>query len=100
MTDKEEKPLSEYLSAPCPETGAVTLTLEHPYSFGSEEVSEITIQRLKGIHFKGLNPKKIEESADDMMLLLSRAVGKTPKFIHEMDFADFQRAMEAIQDFL
>lgn len=73
--------------------------LKHPFSVGSEHITEITLRRgklgdTKGIKLGGDIP------IEQLHLLACRLSGKTIKVIEELDAEDAGEIMEAVTDFL
>lgn len=76
-----------------------TVVLQFPVTWGSEQVSELTINRPKVKDLKGLNLKAIEESATEQVKLLSRLCGQPAAFFDEIDMQDYQKIMLVLMSF-
>lgn len=77
-----------------------TITLEYPFEWAEENISEIFIPRPKAFHIRGLNFKKIEGGdGDEVLKLIQKLTGHPPKFVDKIDIADFQKMGEVIAGF-
>lgn len=74
-----------------------TITLKHPFQFGDREVTELTLQRLKGKHLRKLPGKP---TMDDLLGLASKSSSEAPALIDELDAEDVMAVTEVIGDFL
>ena len=76
-----------------------TITLEHPFKFGDENISQILIlRRPKAKDLKGLNMQAMQ--AEDVCKLLGKISNLSTPQIEEIDLADFNSLGEAMKDFL
>lgn len=76
---------------------SVKYTLQEPFNFGSEEITEIVLKRPKGKHLKKL---PMEPTMGDFLDLAARLCDRSPAFIDEMDVIDVQEVAEIVQGFL
>ena len=75
------------------------ITLKHPYTFGTKQISEcIFARRPKAKDLKGL--KLGEGKVDDQFILLGRCTNLSTPEIEEMDLEDFTNVGQALTDFL
>lgn len=71
--------------------GTKTLTLEYPFEYGTETITQLTFGRPKGKHIKG-NGNDLDFAA--------KLAGVAPQVMDQMDLWDIERMNEVIQGFL
>ena len=76
---------------------AVTLKLQNPVHYGSEIIDSMTLSPVKAKHLRGLS---LDLNMDECLTLLGRISGHPPSVIDELSFADVQRLLEKVTDFL
>lgn len=74
-----------------------TVQLKHPFTFGEREVTEITLDRLKGKHIRKMGASP---TVDDLLSLASKSAKEPPALFDEMDAEDVFAVTEVIGDFL
>lgn len=76
---------------------AKTVPLKHPFKFGEREVTEVSLDRLKGKHIRkiGAHP-----TVDDLLNLASKSAKEPPALFDEMDAEDVMAVTEVVADFL
>jgi hypothetical protein len=72
------------------------LKLEHPITWGSEQISELSFRRPKGGDLMDFPDKP---GMGDLTRLASRLSGKELPIIKELDINDFMKVMEIVGDF-
>lgn len=77
------------------QTGAV-VKLGHPIRFGSELITEMTVQRIKAKHLRGID----QETTNGQLELLSRITGQPPAVIDDLDAVDLKELDQVVQGFL
>lgn len=78
----------------------IEIKLDHPFQWGEQEISSISLPRPKAKHMRGLNVKKLSEETDEMFKLIQNLINEPAKFIDNIDFEDIQKIMETVSDFL
>ena len=73
-------------------------TLDHPFMFGQEEVSEVRLSRFKGKHLKKLNIEMMD--MNESLKAIQMSAGWTPPHTDELDASDIMGIMEVISTFL
>jgi len=76
---------------------SININLQYPITVAGEEVTELTLQRLKVKDIKAAKSKTDEETT---IKLLAISAGLTPKEMDELDLLDFTTLSEALTDFL
>lgn len=77
--------------------GETTIPLVEPVVFGSETVTEITLQRPKGKHLRKL---PMDPGVGDFLDLAGNLCGRPRSFMDELDAEDVMKVAEAVADFL
>lgn len=75
---------------------SVVHKLKYPFQFGDREITELTFERLKGKHLKGISEKP---SMVDLMNLASKSAKEAPAIFDEMDAEDVTDVAEIIGGF-
>ncbi|WP_422460241.1 MULTISPECIES: phage tail assembly protein [unclassified Endozoicomonas] len=78
---------------------AVAYTLKHPVVVGETHVTELTFQRPKAKHMKGIRLGN-EIGMDDILLLAGRIAGQSSLVMDELDIEDVMAVAEVISGFL
>ncbi|MCP4352289.1 MAG: phage tail assembly protein [Desulfobacterales bacterium] len=80
---------------------AVTVKLKHPYTFGGEEIKELTIVRPKAKHLKGIVFKKDEGiKVEDLLVLAANLSGYPPSALDDLEIDDFEAVGVAVGNFM
>ena len=77
--------------------GPKTIVLVEPVNFGSEEVTEVVLQRPKGKHLRKL---PMDPGVGDFLDLAGNLCGRPRTFMDELDAEDVMKIAEAVADFL
>ena len=76
----------------------VELTLEEPYEFGSDTISELQIRRPKGRDFKKM-PAGLEDNPGMLLDWAAHLCGHPDVVFDEMDCIDVNRLLEVVGGF-
>lgn len=82
------------------EKGGRTVTLQDPFEWAGEQVTEIEVPRPMVFHMRGLNTKRLSEETDEMFKLLQKLLGVIPKYMDKLSFADSMELLGVVNDFL
>lgn len=75
---------------------SITITLDYPITDGNgNQINEITLRRIK---VKDMRKARAKKDAVDMEIeLIHMITGLLPEDIESMDFADYQKIQEQVQ---
>lgn len=76
-----------------------TVELKYPIQFGSEQINEIKIPRIKAKHLKGVDIKDFSKQ-DTLMKIIGNLGALTPAQVGELDWEDEMKIVEVLLDFL
>lgn len=79
------------------EKNGVTITLEYPFEFAGDEVTEITLRRATG---KDLKSMKGQNGMADSLALAARLSGQLPAVFDLMDGADVTAVLNEVGNLL
>jgi hypothetical protein len=75
-----------------------SLTLKHPFPFGSRQVTEIRYRRPKAKDLKKIRPDQLETG--DLINLFASISNEQPPVVDEMDAIDTMSAIALVSNFL
>lgn len=73
-------------------------TLNFPFDFGGEEISEVRLNRFKGKHLKKLDIENM--NMNECLKAIQMSAGWTPPHLDELDASDIMEIQEVISTFL
>lgn len=95
------KELSVKIEALTDENNIVKLPLEAPFKYGDETITEVEIPRVRAVHMRGINGKKVESGdMDELLKLVQKLLFKPTKYIDSLDMVDVMTIGEVVGYFL
>lgn len=73
------------------------ITLQYPVEYGSQTISEVTIERPKAKHMRGI---KDIQSIDGSLAMIAKVINQPPSFVDELDAADIEQISGVMESFL
>lgn len=71
--------------------------LKYPVTQGSQTTEEVTVDRPKAKHMRGI---KDITSIDGSLAMISKVINQPPSFVDELDAADIEQISEVMESFL
>lgn len=79
--------------------GSVTLQLEYAVTYGSEDISEITLSRPKAKHLEKIDGAPQNMGFKDILKLIGELSAQPPNVVRQLDAVDIQALSEIIAYF-
>lgn len=83
---------------PAPQKGPITIKLSEPIEWGSEAITEITLQRPRAKHIKNISTKDVKIA--DMLAIASKLSGVSASALDELSMDDMHKVVEAVGELL
>lgn len=79
--------------------GSVTVDLQFPIKIGGEEVSQITLRRIKGAQFRQMSLARMQDKGDELLKMIQALADIPPSSIDQLDGVDITELSGVVTDF-